>query len=289
MPVHGRRDDLRGRRPLPALTDRQVGALSPPRGLARGRRAPLPPRRMLRVGDRRSRAGRRRRSGGHLASDARRADVPLRGKPALHVSGRATPGAAAGPDREVVGVLVREQRSLRESKWRRRRSARAVSLDAPGRRTAPRWKVSAQDRDAALLRCAGLGARDPRRRDGEFVSLLDPPDRWRQGRRLPQRRHLAGAGRRGGQRERCSRRRSSSTTIRRWRPRARRLLRRHRDRRDADAADPDADRRGERRDGRRGRAGRRPCWRGPRRRPASKCSGSTGRSAACGRRAGGRA
>ena len=104
---------------------------------------------------------------------------------------------------------------------------------------------------SVLLRSPGLGPHHPPRRGGEFVSLLDPPAELREAaaacRNVGTWPVLAGDD---GRRDTML---SSPIILYDYpadRPREpRRLLRRHRDRRDPHAPDPDADRRREARDG----------------------------------------
>ncbi len=261
------------------LTARQVGEVDPPLAeWPEGAEPPFRPVEALRVGDElfHDLAGGGGARGRPRRGDAGRARRPAReSRPSRSRAGggRSRCAGAAG---EVVGVLVREQQAVAgavevaaaevaEGLFRLTlRVANRTPLEDAGRRE-PR-------RGAAPL--PGLDARDPRR-PRRRVRLAHRPARAlaRGRRRVPERRHLAGPGRRGGADGHDALVADHPLRLPAGRPREPgRLLRRHRDRRDADAADHDADRRGEGRDGRRRRAGRAPCWRGPRRWRATRCS-----------------
>ena len=169
----------------------------------------------------------------------------------------AASGGRAGDATRTPFALRRPRRGRRESvgriavrRWLPRvacRVANTTPLDA-GAVAGPQRHAAARLRLDALDPVASPAA--------TFVSLLDPPDEWREAAAgVHQHRRLAGAGRRA----RAARRHAglADHPLRLSGGRRRepgRPVRRRRDRRDSHAAHPDADRRGEGRDAARRRA-----------------------------------
>ena len=150
-----------------------------------------------------------------------------------------------GPDGKAVGVLAREQQEI-DGKIEIAAAAVGDGLFRLTLRVLNRTPLNDAgrvSRDDALLRSListhallGVG-------DGEFVSLLEPPEEWREAAAgLPQRRRLAGPGRRGGEQGRNAVVADYPVRLPPGGPgKPRRPVRRRRDRRDPDAAHPDVD------------------------------------------------
>ncbi len=164
------------------LTARQVGAFDPP--LAEwpgGEEPPARPVESLRVGDRQFQTWQEAESREFAIEPTTLGDIlasPIRR--AFRFSGGRRSEPLVGPDGMVSGILVREQDdiagrvevSASEVEEGLYRVTVQVSNDTP-------LEVASITRDQALLRAlvsthAILGVDR-----GEFVSLMDPPDRWR--------------------------------------------------------------------------------------------------------------
>ena len=218
---------VRGGRSLPA-PDRPPGRANSTRRWRNGRRTRQPPFRpveTLRVGD---------QALSHLAGgggargrrSARLTLAELLGRSAIARRSSFPGGRRREPVRE-------DGRRRSSASWcASSRPSREPSRSAPPRPADGLFRLTLRvvnrtplDEPAAEPRrrpaaVAGLDARHPRRpRRRIRLAAGSAGAMARGGRRVPQRRHLAGAGRRGGAaRTRCCRRRSSSTTTRRWRP-----------------------------------------------------------------------
>jgi hydrogenase maturation protease len=134
------------------------------------------------------------------------------------------PLPVATPTGEVVGVLAREQQTV-EGAVEVSAARAAEGLFRVTVRVVNRARLEGDeltDRDGVLLRTLVSTHTVLGLRRGAFVSLLDPPEPWREAaaacRNVGTWPVLVGEG---GRQTRCSPRRSSSTIIPRWRRRAR--------------------------------------------------------------------